>query len=116
MHIDVSPLNERLMKVTLSGRLDTPGVNHVETRFLASIVPAGHSAIVDVSQVDFVASMGIRMLVSAARALRLKQATLVLYAPQEQVGQVFEVVSLRQIMSICSTEAEALAAIASAPA
>ena len=114
MEMDVRTLGERLVKVTLTGRLDTLGVNQVEPRFLASVVPDGNNVIVDVSQIDFVASMGIRMLVSAARALRLRQAALAVYGAQERVGQIFEVVSLRQIMSICSTEAEALAAVGSA--
>ena len=115
MDMDVRTLGERLVKVTFTGRLDTLGVNRVETRFLGSIVPGGHNVIVDVSQVDFVASMGIRMLVSAARALRVKQATLAVYGAQDRVGEIFEIVSLRQIMSICSTEADAVAAVTTVP-
>jgi anti-anti-sigma factor len=111
--MDISPIRERLVKVTLAGRLDSPGVNRVETRFLASLVPGGNSAIVDLSQVDFVSSMGIRMIVAAARGLKMRQATLALYGAQELVNEVFEMVSLRQIISICSTEEEALAAVAS---
>jgi anti-anti-sigma factor len=37
-------------------------------------VPSAYNVILDLSQVDFVASMGIRMLVSAARTLRQRQA------------------------------------------
>ncbi len=111
----ISPIRERLVKVTLAGRLDTPGVSRIETKFLASLVPAGNSAIVDLSQVDFVSSMGIRMIVSAARNLQKRQATLAVYGAQEQVTQVFGLVSLGRIISICSTETEALAAVADTP-
>ncbi len=111
--MEISPIRERLVKVTLAGRLDTPGVNRVETRFLASLVPHGNSAIVDLSQVNFVSSLGLRMILSAARGLQMRQATLAVYGAQEQVTQVFDIVSLGQIVSICSTEAEALAAVAS---
>ena len=104
-------LGERLVKVTFVGRLDTPGVDRVETRFVAQLVPSGNSAIIDLSGVDFVSSMGIRMLVSTARNLRVRHGQLVLYGTQKPVLQVFEVVSLRQLMSICDTEAEALAAV-----
>ena len=110
--MEISPVQDRLVKVTLTGRLDTPGVDRVETRFIASLIPGGNNAIVDLSQVDFVASMGIRMIVSAARSLRTRKATLAVYGAQEQVSQVFEIVALGQIISICSTEAEALAAVA----
>src|SRR5262245_43334491 len=109
--MDVSPISERLAKVTFAGRLDTPGVDRVETRFISSLVPVGNSAIIDLSQVDFVASMGIRMLVSAARTVRARQATLAIFGAQEQVKQVFEAVSLNKIIPIFETEAEALSAV-----
>jgi anti-sigma B factor antagonist len=67
------------------------------------------------TQVDFVSSMGIRMLVSAARSLKARQSTLALYGAQAQVSQVFDAVSLKKIIPVCATEAEALAAIGSSP-
>jgi hypothetical protein len=54
------------------------------------------------------------MFVSAARGLRMKQAKLVLYAAQDRVNQGFETISLAQIIPICATEAEALAAVGAA--
>jgi anti-anti-sigma factor len=110
--MDISPVSERLVKITLAGRLDTPAVDRIEARLLAALVPEGNSAIVDLSQVDFVSSLGIRMIVSAARSLRMRQAALAIYGVQERVNQVFDIVSLGQVISICSTEAEALAALA----
>ncbi len=111
MQMEVSPLGEHLVKVALEGRLDTPGVDRVETRLVAALVPAGNSAIIDCSKVDFIASMGIRMLVSTARSLKMRHAALALYGVQDPVNQVFELVSLRQVIPICATEAEALAAV-----
>jgi anti-sigma B factor antagonist len=115
VNMEITSLGEQLVKVALVGRLDTPGVDRVETRFVASLVPNGNNAIIDLSQVDFVASMGIRMLVSAARSLRARQARLALYGVQKQVGQVFDTVALGQIVSICATEADALAAVSASP-
>jgi len=59
-------------KVVLAGRLDTAGVDRVETRFGAAIVPAGKNTVVDLTQVTFLASMGIRMLIATTRALSRK--------------------------------------------
>jgi anti-anti-sigma factor len=111
--MSVSNLGERLVKVELVGRLDTVGVSRVETGFIAHLVPGAKSAIVDLSQVDFVASMGLRMLVSAAKDLKVRQAKLVLYGAQRPVMQVFEAVALNKIIHICSEETEALAAVES---
>lgn len=111
VEMKVDSLGERLVRVTIIGRLDTPGVDQVETHFVAHLVPGSNSAVVDMSAVEFVSSMGIRMLVSAGRTLRARQATLALYGVQPAVLQVFEAVALQKIISVCSTEAEALAAV-----
>ena len=110
----VVSLGDRVVKVTLVGRLDTQSVGRVETQFIAHLAPGPNNAIVDLSGVDFVASMGIRMLVSAAKTLRTRQAKLALYGAQPRVLQVLEAVSLQQIVPICPTEAEALATVAPA--
>ena len=49
-------------KAVLAGRLDSYSVNDIEARFVASIVPKEQNAIVDLSEVSFIASLGIRML------------------------------------------------------
>lgn len=114
MEMTVAALGEHLMKVTLTGRLDMAGVDRVETRFVANLVPAANNAIVDLSGVDFVASLGIRMLVSTARALSARKVKIALYGVQPAVLQVFEAVALRKIIPVCQTEAEALQAVAPA--
>jgi anti-sigma B factor antagonist len=112
--MSVTNLGKGLVKVTLVGRLDTQGVARVETQFVSLLVPDGNNTVIDLSGVDFVSSMGIRMLVSAAKSLRTRQAKLALYGAQARVLQVFHAVTLQQIMPICPTEAEALAAVAPA--
>lgn len=111
--MEISPVGERLVKVTLVGRLDTPAVNGLETQFIASLVPDAKSAIVDLSQVDFVSSIGIRMLISAARSLRGRQAVLAVFGVSPRVRHVFDAVGLSKILPICSTEDDARAAVAS---
>jgi anti-anti-sigma factor len=111
MQMQVAELGPRLVKVTLVGRLDTPGVDSIETRFLAALVPNAKSAIIDMSQVDFISSMGIRMLVSAARSLKLRQAALSLFGVQDRVNELLALVSIQQIIPICKSEAEAHTAV-----
>ena len=115
MDMTITPLRERLVKVSLVGRLDAAGVDRIETRFLANLVPEANSAIVDLSGVEFIASLGIRMLISTARNLKARHAQLVVFGAQEGVNEVFETVSLGQMVTICPTEAEALAAIIPSP-
>jgi anti-sigma B factor antagonist len=112
VEIEVTGLADGLTKVTLSGRLDAPGVDRIEPRFVAAIVPAGKSAIVDLSRVVFVGSMGIRMFITVARSMGLRRARLALYGAQSMVNEVFETVSLSEIMPVVDSEAEAIKAVA----
>ncbi len=105
--MQINPLGDDRVKVILKGRLDTPGVDRVETRFVAAVVPSGRHALVDLSEVEFVGSLGVRMFISVARSLRLKQAQLLLISPQTHVRDMFDHVSLSDIIPICVDEAEA---------
>jgi anti-anti-sigma factor len=111
--MEVAGLDNGLTKITLSGRLDTPGVDRIEARFVATVVPGNKSAIVDVSGVDFIASMGIRMFITAARSMALRHAKLALYGAQSMVNQVFEHVSMTDFVPVVENEAEAIAAVSS---
>ena len=109
--MEISQLGDDKVKVLLKGRLDTPGVARVETRFVGAVVPRGRHAIVDLSQVEFIGSLGVRMFISVARGLGMKNARLVLVSPQAQVREVFDHVSLSDIIPVCADEAEAEVAL-----
>ena len=113
MEIEISEVGHNLRKVTLTGRLDTPGVLGIEPRFVTGLVAGGKNAIVDLSQVDFVASMGMRMFISVARNLKDRQAKLALYAPQPRVDELLESAAFRQLVPVCRDAEEAAAAVRS---
>lgn len=109
--MDVTELGNNIVKVTLHGRLDTAGVDQIETRFAATLVPGAHNAIVDLSDVSFVASMGLRMFISVGRALSNKERTLVLLSPQDLVAEVFKNAAITKIIPVVFDEQEAIALI-----
>src|SRR5262245_46306772 len=111
MDMQVKDVEGNLTQVVLTGRLDTSGVGGIETRFLAAVVPPGKPVIVDLSRVEFVASLGVRMLLSAARSLGSKGAKLALYAPQELVNEVLEAVAVKEIVPVCADANSAIAAV-----
>ena len=111
--MELSELTENRLKVALTGRLDAVGVDRIETRFLGALAGGTRHVAVDLSQVDFVASLGIRLLLSTARSLSRKGARLVLFAPQPPVREVFGHVALADLIPIYDTEAQALDALKS---
>lgn len=111
MDMEISEVSNTLKKVVLIGRLDTPGVLGIEPRFVTGLVPGGKNAIVDLSRVDFISSMGIRMFISVARNMKDHQAKLALYAPQARVDEVLDAAAFRQLVPVCKDAAEATAVV-----
>ncbi|MDL2336205.1 MAG: STAS domain-containing protein [Pseudomonadota bacterium] len=108
MDMDVTEIDGPLTHIRLTGRLDSPGVDRIEIKFTAAVVSRGRSVVVDLSGVDFLASMGIRMFIATARALHLKGSKMVLFGATDAVFSVLEHVALDQIIPIAATEAEAI--------
>jgi len=109
MKMDITE-DDGVVKVGLVGRLDTPGVDAVEPRFTAAVVPRGARAVVDLSGVEFIGSLGLRMLITIARALSRRNGKMILYEPQLFVAQVLETASLGDIIPVQPDAASAVAA------
>jgi anti-anti-sigma factor len=92
----------------LSGRLDTAGASEIETKFTGHAVPPGRPAVVDLSDVSFIASLGVRLLFSAGRALARANAKMAVFGAAGPVADVLRIVALDQIIPIASSEAEAV--------
>lgn len=94
--------------VALSGRLDIDGVKAVELEFTSAVAGKNQSAIVDITEVSFIASLGMRMLLSAAKNLRARNCKVVLYNPQPVVQEALETAGFSSVMPIVSDFAKAL--------
>lgn len=100
MEMQVTDAGDNVLRVELRGRLDTPGVDAVETRLTAMLVPGSHSAIVDLSGVEFAGSMAIRMFLAIAKALSRKGQRMALFAPRPAVAEMLETVSIGEIIPV----------------
>lgn len=63
---DISPA---LRLITISERLDLQGTENVEQSFLALAKTGQQNVVVDLADVPFLSSVGIRMLIASAKAL-----------------------------------------------
>ena len=98
-------------KAELAGRLDTANVNDLELKFSAGVMPKAQPTVVDLTQVTFIASLGIRMLLTAARGLGRRGAKFALFGATPAVMEIFETTALSDIIPVLPTEAEAIAAV-----
>ncbi len=91
----------------LTGRLDLEGTEAIESEFATATSDAPQSVVVDLRGVPFLASLGMRMFVTAARALRSREQKLVLLEPQDAVRAALDVAGLSRLLLIAEDEATA---------
>jgi anti-anti-sigma factor len=111
MQMTLVDVADDVLNVALAGRLDTPAVDQLETPLSNAVAQKGANALIDLSKVEFVGSMAIRMFMSVARAQGKKGLRLVLYGPQPLVRQLFDTVSLSDIIPIEADVQSALHAV-----
>jgi stage II sporulation protein AA (anti-sigma F factor antagonist) len=83
------------------------GAGAIEMKFLGHTASQQCHAIVDMSGVSFIASMGMGLLVDAAKSLQRHDAKLVLVAVQPMVETAMRNARLEQIIDIVATADEA---------
>lgn len=93
--------------IALDGRLDVSGVDAVEPSFTEAARGGTGAVAVDMSQVSFVASLGLRMFVAVGRALRADGRPFVLHSCQPPVAEVFEIAALDDLIQIAPNEGAA---------
>ena len=100
MELTVENLQGGLRCVRLSGRLDLKGTQEVEAKFTAQVGATKQSVIIDMSRVEYIASIGIRLLLSNVKALTAAHAKMVVLKPQQMVEDVLKMAGLDAVIPI----------------
>ncbi len=114
MKIEIEKQSDKLTVVRLEGRLDIDGSRAVEDKFAFATTTHATGIVVDLSGLSFLASIGIRMLMSGARGQHGRGGKLVLAAPQESVRKVLEMAGIDQLIPLYPDLAAAQAAVTAA--
>jgi anti-sigma B factor antagonist len=109
MEMQVEELEGGVTNVVLRGRLDTVGAGVIDLKFNV-IAGAKRAIIVDLSGVDFLASLGIRVLVMGAKAVRNKGGK-VFFSPGENVSSVLKTAGIDQLVPVMFDRSAAIAAV-----
>jgi anti-sigma B factor antagonist len=109
---EVVELGPTANKFILAGRLDSASVGRVETPFTAALAAGDRHAVLDLRQLDFLSSLGIRLLLSVARAVAKRGGKMVLFGAQTMVAEVLTAMSLDEVLPMVATEEAALARLA----
>jgi anti-anti-sigma factor len=94
MRLEHTKLNNGVDLLKLTGRLDILGTGEIETKFAGYCAVEGERVLVDLFAVDFLASIGIRMLVVNAKALAARGGRMILLNPSPDVARVLEIAGI----------------------
>ncbi|MBO9650681.1 MAG: STAS domain-containing protein [Variovorax sp.] len=100
MDLRSEQLAEGIEKISLVGRMDSVGGHDINTRLAALVASRKMLAVVDMSEVSFLASIGIRTLVVNARAQSLRGGVMALANPQPVVAEVLKMAGIDSIIPV----------------
>jgi anti-anti-sigma factor len=108
MRLEHLELPGSITKVKLTGSLDIAGAGEIETP-LSAIAAKSTKVILDFSQVTFLASIGIRILVKTARAIGNKGGRIVVYNLNSDARKVLRSTGIDAVIPVVADEAAAVA-------
>ncbi len=91
-------MNGTELVVTLEGRLDTTTSPNLEAELKQSMDGA-ESLVMDVAALEYISSAGLRVLLSAHKAMSRKGGMKILH-PNEIVSEVFDVTGFSDVLNI----------------
>jgi len=103
MELQYNELDNNIRLINLTGTLDVVGVGKIETKFAGYCSGDNVCVLVDLSEVDFLASIGIRMLMLTAKSLASRGGRMVLLNPIPEVHNVLEITGIPGIIPIYSS-------------
>ena len=108
MNLDITTSGSTMV-ITLVRRFDAETAPEVESELKRILQDSPKSVLFDFSRTEYVASAGLRVLLSAARTIKKYGGAITLCSLSPQVRHVFEIGGFVQIFTIYSSRDEALA-------
>ena len=90
--------DETLLKIAFSGKIDSANVSNYEVKFFALLNGIETPVVLDFSEVHFVGSMGIRMVLMAVKEVKRQGFTLKIEHYNDAVGNIFVMTGLRDLL------------------
>lgn len=114
MELRSEQLADGVEKISLVGRMDSIGGHDINMRLAALLAKRKRIAVVDMSEVSFLASIGIRTLVINARAQSSRGGVMALANPQPIVAEVLKMAGIDTIIPVYPDVDSAFSALVAA--
>ena len=97
--------------LAFAGNLDTNTVPEAQEALGAEIDAGKNKVVIDFTDLDYISSAGLRVLLSTAKRLRGSGGALRLFGLNEPVTEVFEISGFSTIFHVSTNEAAALSGL-----
>lgn len=98
MELEYSELENNIRLIKLIGKLDIAGAAAIQTSFAAYCSGEHPRVLVDLAELEFLASIGIQLLVSNAKSIVSRGGRMVLLCPNPEVREILEVTGIPAII------------------
>jgi anti-anti-sigma factor len=101
MSIEFEDLKENVRRINIAGRLDILGTDEIAIKFTALACADNRRLIVDLTGVSFLASIGIRAIISNAKALQQRGGRMILFVgDNDSVIKTLETTGIDTVLPI----------------
>jgi len=102
MNLQFNELENGIRLIKFIGALDLTGSYGIEVEFVRHCQGDNVRVLADLSEVDYISSIGVHMLVNAANSIARRGGKIALLNPQRDVMDVLEIIGIPQIIPIYS--------------
>ncbi len=102
---------ENALVLIPAGRIDSGNARAFESLVTERIGAGEHQVIVDFSRLDFISSSGLRVLLIAAKTLKIHKGAIALCSMKDHIKEVFQISGFDRIIPIRDTRQSALNAL-----
>lgn len=107
LQIDLEEIEHRVI-LRIDGRIDASTTSILERKLDTLMNDGHHYLLLDFSQVDYLSSAGMRLLLSASKKLKAKKGALVLFSLNDEVSEILKMAGFDKILHLCPNEKEAI--------
>jgi anti-sigma B factor antagonist len=108
MSISHKDVGENLRRIVISGRLDIPGTDSVAAQLAELTAAPKKGVVVDLSSLQFLASIGIRALITSAKAVQQRGGKMVLVVDDgSTVGMSLEATGVDELIPVFRNASDA---------
>ncbi len=98
------------MVVALNGRLDFVSARDFEERLLAAIDDGVKTLVIDVSQLEYISSTGLRVFIIAAKEIRAKGGDLLFTGVGPTIKKILEISGFTKLFKVVASASDAFSA------